>query len=71
MPRGSAADVRLHPEVPLLALAGLAHLGVARLVLVLGRGRGGDDRRIHNRPGLQQQPLLLKQRANLGKDPLA
>lgn len=31
------ADVRLHPEVPLVALAGLMHFRVARLVGVLGR----------------------------------
>ena len=28
-------DMRLHPEIPLLALAGLVHLGVARFVAFL------------------------------------
>jgi two-component system nitrogen regulation response regulator GlnG len=37
------ADVRLHPEVPLLALLALMHLGVALAALVLGRARGGDQ----------------------------
>lgn len=32
------ADVRLHAEVPLVALLGLAHLRVASLVLILDRG---------------------------------
>ena len=62
------AYVRLHAEVPVLALHRLAHLGVPRLCLVLGRRRRLDDRRIDDRPGLQQQPLLLQQPADEGKD---
>jgi hypothetical protein len=31
--------MRLHPEVPLVALLGLVHLGIARVLLILGRGR--------------------------------
>ena len=42
----------------------------SRLSLVLGRGRRGNDRRIDDRAGLQQQPLLVEQRADFGKDPL-
>lgn len=37
------ADVQLHAEVPLLALPGLVHLGVARPVGVLGRTGRADD----------------------------
>jgi hypothetical protein len=33
-----------------------------------GRGWRVDDRRIDNGPGLQQQPLALKQAANQAKD---
>ena len=36
---GAHADVRLHAEVPLLALLGPAHLRIARAALVLGRAR--------------------------------
>jgi hypothetical protein len=63
-------DVRLHPKVPAFALAGLVHLRIACLLFVLRRGRCSNDRRIDNRAALQQQPLLLQQRANLGKDRL-
>src|SRR6266571_9233896 len=38
-PRGDIhPDMRLHPEVPLVALLGLVHLRVAGLAPVLGRG---------------------------------
>jgi hypothetical protein len=58
---GVGPDVRLGPEVVLLALAGLVHLGVARLVFVLGRGRGGNDGRVHQGALLQQQPTAAQQ----------
>jgi hypothetical protein len=40
---GIDANVRLHAEVPLLALLGLVHVWIPLLILVLGRGRRGDD----------------------------
>src|SRR3954470_3366160 len=43
MPSGGASTPSL------IALLGLVHLRVAALPLVLGRGRGGDNGRIHNR----------------------
>ena len=43
------ADVGLHPEVPLVALFGLVHLGVAFFARVLGRGRRRDDGGIYDR----------------------
>src|SRR5262249_48001805 len=36
----------LHPKIPLLALLGLMHLGIARLPGILGRRGRIDDRRI-------------------------
>src|SRR3954454_22754601 len=43
MPSGGASTPSL------IALLGLVHFRIARLPLVLGRGRGGDNGRIHNR----------------------
>ncbi len=51
------ADVRLHAEVPLVAFLGLMHVRIARPVAVLGRRRGGDQRRVHERALAQQQAL--------------
>ena len=45
---GVAADVRFHPEIPLVAFFGLVHLGAPLAALVLGRGRRGDDGRVHH-----------------------
>src|ERR1043165_758083 len=42
----------------LVALLRLVHLRVTRLLLVFGRGRGGDDRGIDNRPLAHQEPAL-------------
>ena len=42
------ADVRLHPEVPLVALARLVHLRVPLAGRVLGRRRRMDDGRVHD-----------------------
>src|SRR6516165_946865 len=47
----------LDPEIPLVALLRLVHLGIARLVGVLGRGRRIDDRRIDDRAGSHLQSL--------------
>ncbi len=47
------ADVRLHPEVPLVALPRLAHLRIPLPRLVPGRARRVDDARVHDRPALQ------------------
>mmetsp|Transcript_53128 Transcript_53128/g.124272 ORF Transcript_53128/g.124272 Transcript_53128/m.124272 type:complete len:381 (+) Transcript_53128:1249-2391(+) len=60
------ADVGLHPEVPVVALLGLAHLRVALTLGVLGRARRGDQRRIHRGAAAQHQALVLQQ---VGDDP--
>ena len=62
------ADVQLHAEVPVLALAGLLHLGVTRRSGVFGRTGRRDDGRIDNGPGPQQQTTRFEQAANLIKD---
>jgi hypothetical protein len=36
------ANVRFHPEIPLVALAGLVHFRVPLLLLILGGGGRGD-----------------------------
>ena len=64
---GIGANVGLHAEVPLVALLGLMHLGVARLVLVLRRGRSFDDGRVNHRALAQQQPTLAQVGVDLGK----
>ena len=51
--------MRFHPEIPLVALLGLMHLGIARLVGVLGRGRRADDRRVDDRAGGHPSAPLL------------
>src|SRR5215469_6521743 len=50
-------EMSLHPKVPLVALLGLMHLGIARLVGILGRRWRIDNGRIDNRAGGHLQPL--------------
>ena len=57
---GIHANVALHPEVPLGALLGLVHLGIARARAVLRRTRRCDQRGVHRRALLEQQPLGRK-----------
>jgi hypothetical protein len=57
--------------VPLLALLGLVHLGVARVVGVLGRTRCTDDGGVHDGAGLELEAALLQHLAHLGKQLLA
>ena len=54
-------DVQLHPEMPRVPLPRLLHLGIARLRRILRRAGRGDDRRVDDRPALQQQPLRGEQ----------
>ena len=49
-----------HAEVPLIALHGLVHLGIASLDMVLGRRCGMNDRGVDHGASLQQQRLLLQ-----------
>ncbi len=65
------ADVQLHAEVPLLALAGLMHLRVTLLVLVLGGAGRTDDRGVHDRAATDLHPLGLQHLAHLGEQGLA
>ena len=61
-------DVQLHPEVPIIAFLGLVHLRVAALVLVLGRGRRGDQGRIDNRAPRKLHAVGHQQFTDLGKE---
>ena len=63
------ANVRLHPEVPLVAFPGLVHLGIALLVLVLRRRRRRDDRGIDDRAAPKQQPPLGQVRVHRFQKP--
>ena len=63
--------MRLHPEMPLIALPGLVHLRVAALLLVLGRGRRGDDGRINDCALPHQQAALLQHHRHFGEQRLA
>lgn len=46
------ADVRLHPEEPIVTFPGLMHLGIALSRTVLGRAGRMDDRRVNDRSGI-------------------
>ena len=53
-------DVQLHAEIPLLALAGLVHLGVSCLVSVLGGAGRTDDGGIHDGSGVDLDAARLQ-----------
>lgn len=53
-------DVQLHAEIPLLALAGLAHLGVARLVCILGGAGCANDGGVHDGAGVDLEASCLQ-----------
>ncbi len=57
---GIDADMRLHAEVLLIALARLMHLGVPASRLVLGRARRRYDRGIDDSALPQHQPFRLQ-----------
>jgi len=64
-------DMHLHAKVPLVAFSRLMHLRVAFAFFVLGRTRGIDDARIHNRTGADFQPVLMKILVDQGKQLVA
>jgi hypothetical protein len=64
-------DMQLRAEVPLLAFAGLVHLRVARLLLILRRARRADDRGVHDGAALQRHAAGLQHPADFGKQLLA
>jgi len=51
------ADMRFHAEVPLVALLCLMHLGIPLLGPVLRRTGRTDNRRIHDGPVAELQPV--------------
>ena len=64
---GIHARVHLHPEVPLVPVLGLVHLGVALAVLVLRGTWRGNDGGVHHRALAHQQPTLGEVRVDLGQ----
>jgi hypothetical protein len=59
-----------HGEVPLVALLGLVHLGVAGVVLVLGPSGAGDHGGVNQGAALQEQTTLTQQILERLEDPL-
>jgi len=57
--------MRLHSEMPLIALLRLAHLRIARLALVLRRRRCGDDGGIDDGALAHQQAAFFEHRPDL------
>jgi hypothetical protein len=57
LPLAVHSHVRLHPEIPRVAFLGLMHLRIPLSSRILGRTRRVDDRRVHNRPRADAQPL--------------
>jgi hypothetical protein len=53
-------DMRLHSKIPLIALLGLVHLGIALFVFVLNRGRRIDKRGIDDRTRADLHALRLQ-----------
>jgi len=61
-------DMRLHPEVPLVAFFRLVHLRIALARCVLRRARRRDDRRVHDAAALQHQSLAGEVGVDAAKD---
>lgn len=65
------ADMHLHAKVPLLALAGLVHLGVASVLAVLGGTRGCDNGGIHDGSLLEHQARISQMAVDCVEDRFA
>ncbi|KRH79055.1 hypothetical protein FERRO_01160 [Ferrovum sp. JA12] len=65
---GIDADVRLHAEMPLVALLDLRHFRIALLVFILCRTRRRNQRGIDDRTALHRQAFLRQYGIDLGKD---
>jgi hypothetical protein len=63
------ADVRLHLEVPHVALLGLVHLGIARTGRILDRGRSRDDGGIDDGALLEKETLPGQMILDRGEKP--
>ena len=68
---GVHPDVRLHPEIPLLALPRLMHLRVPCAAAVLRRRRRVDDARVDDRPRAQPMAARRQVRIDLLEQTLA
>ena len=63
--------MRFHPEIPLIALFGRMHFRGALLFLVLGGGRRGDQRGVHQRAFAQRQAARGEVGIDGGKESFA
>jgi hypothetical protein len=61
------ANVHLHTEVPLLAIARLMHLGVSLVGCILGRAGRTNDGGVHDRARAHLHPTSLRYLAHFGK----
>ena len=57
---GINADARFHTKKVLIPFLGLVHFGITFTVLVLGRTRRVNDRRINHRAVTQQQATVAQ-----------
>ena len=64
-------NMRLHSEVPLVALPGLVHLRIARLSGLFGRGRKCNNRAVDGGPLTELEFALLRKRVDFRQDRLA
>ena len=64
------ADVQLHAKVPLLGLIAVVHLGITRLVGVVGGAGRSNDGRIDNGGSVDLEAACLQLLAHLGKQGL-
>lgn len=62
------SNVTLHSKIPLVSLFGLMHLRIAFLVVILRRGRRGNERGVHDRAITDFNPLLLEMLIHSSKD---
>ena len=63
--------VRLHPQIPLVALPGLALLWIARLLLILRQTRHANNYGVDDRAGADLHALILQIFPNLIEQQLA
>ena len=61
--------MRLHADMPVVACLRLVHFRISFLVAVLGRGRRGDQRRVHNSAFAHRQAFVGEVAVDFIEDP--